>query len=704
MRGHALLRCVICRRALALALALALPRVLAAVAGQPYMEADSMEGDLDARTTIYRGHALVRDGQVLLTADEIRYAETTETLVATGHVTLTRGDQRLLADHLTYRRVDDSFSATNVRIGRYPFYIEGTRAEGNLKRVVVHHAKVTYGEPGPYQPTVRAETITYEPGNYLRFVSSMVGIGGTDFLPIPKFNQDFRKGNPLDMLTADVGYRSTLGGSVDIGYHEPVFPGAQLGGDLGFYTARGLLLGPTGTYKSVDGSDDLAGSLQSGYIYDYGTRGVDILGAPVQANRAFLEWTHRQQLSDGISLAANINYWSDSDIIRDFRSQDFYAVQTPDNFLEASYAGDDVFASIFTRFRPNSFEQVQQRLPELSVALAPSPLADGFYQRSSASAVSLVAWPVVGGAELASDRVDAFYELSRPISPTDWLTLTPVAAARLTNYSNTVGASVPGGTTRAIGEVGFDAIMRASGTFGYRNPLWDIDGLRHLLTPHVSYRYIPNADAGSKYIPDIDGQTFNTYLAPLDLGDIRTLDHINPVNTLRLGLDNTLQTRDAGYGSRDLFTFNVADDLNFIRTPGEPDFSDLHTDVAITPAPWISYSIANIISPQTGTLYELDSALTIHDADAWKLELGEDFVRHEDDDYILDYRQRLNEAYEALVALEYGARNFRLNTVEVGLVQDLANIWSVRYLLSFNAGPNRDGHFGFNVQLLTLHY
>ena len=76
----------------------------------------------------------------------------------------------------------------------------------------------------------------------------------------------------------------------------------------------------------------------------------------------------------------------------------------------------------------------------------------------------------------------------------------------------------------------------------------------------------------------------------------------------------------------------------------------------------------------------------------------------EDDDYILDYRQRLNEAYEALVALEYGARNFRLNTVEVGLVQDLANIWSVRYLLSFNAGPNRDGHFGFNVQLLTLHY
>ena len=58
---HALLRCVICRRALALALALAVPRVLAVVAGQPYMEADTMEGDLDAACAAYQNALIHRE-------------------------------------------------------------------------------------------------------------------------------------------------------------------------------------------------------------------------------------------------------------------------------------------------------------------------------------------------------------------------------------------------------------------------------------------------------------------------------------------------------------------------------------------------------------------------------------------------------------------------------------------------------------------
>jgi LPS-assembly protein len=700
-----LLRSVIRRHALALAFALAVPRAFALIPGQPYMEADRMEGDLDTNVTIYRVHALMRDGPVLLTGDEIRYSGKTETVAADGHVTFTRGDLRLLADHLTYRRTDGSFSAINVRVGRYPIYIEGSSADGSNALVVVHHAKVTYGEPGPYQPTVKAETIIYEPGRYMRFIGSLIGVGNDDFFPVPHFNQDFGGGSPLALLTFDVGYRSYLGGTLDIGLHQPIFPGARLGGDLGIYTSHGVMLGPTGTYKSADGSDDVVGTLESGYIYDYGNRGYDILGNPIQPNRAFLEWTHRQQVTDNLTVAADLNYWSDSSVTRDFRNREFETVQMPDNYVESVYAGDDYFASFFTRFRPNTFEPVQERLPELSFELAPTAIGGGFYERAETSAVSLVEWPPgTGGPELASNRLDAFYELSYPISPTDWLTFTPVAGARLTNYSDTVGAALPGGYTRALGEVGFDALMRSSGTFDYENPTWEIDGLRHLLTPHVSYRYIPNANDGSAYIPDIDAQTFNTYLQPLDLGDIRYLDQLYPVNTLRVGVDNTLQTRDPAYGSRDLVTFDVDEDFNFTRTPVEPDVSDLHTEFTLTPAPWLTYDIENIVSPKTMTLREVDSALTLHDGDAWHLELAEDFLRHEDDDYLLDYRQRLNEVYEVLFAVEYGARLFRLNTLETGLVQNLGNTWSVRYLLTYDAKPNRASGLGFNLQVETLRY
>jgi len=698
-----LLRSVTRRLALALALALAVPRAFALVPGLPDTYADHVEGDLDTGIWTGRGNAWIKDGIVLVTADQIRYSEKTETVTADGRVTFTQGDRRLLADHLTYRRIDAYFTATNVRVGRYPFYIQGATAEGNRTQVVVHHARVTYGEPGPWQPTVRADTIIFEPGHYLRFLSSMVGVGSKDFFPIPRFNQNFGQASALALLTFDVGYRSNLGGTLDIGFHPTVFPGAQLGGDLGIFTAHGVMLGPSGTYKSADGSDDLAGSLQSGYIHDFGNRFNDILGNPIQPNRAFVEWTHRDQVTDNLSVDADVNYWSDSYVTRDFRLKDFDTVEMPDNYVESVYTGDDYFASVFTRFRPNSFAPVQERLPELSFDLAPTAIGGGFYERVETSAVSLAEWPPGGGGqELASDRLDAFYSIERPINLTDWMTFTPVAGARITNYADTVGAAEPGGYTRTLGEVGFDALMRSSGTFGYENPIWDIDGLRHLLTPHLNYRYIPDGNAGAQYIPDIDAQTFNTYLPPLDLGDLRSIDQLNSVNTLRVGVDNTLQTRDKTYGSRDLVTFDVDEDFNFTRSPGEPDVSDLHTKFAITPAPWLIYDVESIVAPKSMSLREYDSGLTIHDGDAWYLDLTSAFLRHEDDDYNLDYRLRLTEVYQAVVAIEYGARQFRFNAIETGLVQNLANTWSIRYLVSWTR-LNREGG-GFSIALTPLRF
>jgi LPS-assembly protein len=123
-----------------------------------------------------------------------------------------------------------------------------------------------------------------------------------------------------------------------------------------------------------------------------------------------------------------------------------------------------------------------------------------------------------------------------------------------------------------LGEFGFDAMLRTSGKFDYQNPRWGINGLRHLLTPRVSYRYIPEGDRGRGRIP-IDRQAFSTYLAPLGLGATRNLDDLHAIHTLRLGLDNTLQTRDAGYGSRDLFTVNLAGDFRFKRNRNEREFS-----------------------------------------------------------------------------------------------------------------------------------
>ena len=148
---------------------------------------------------------------------------------ATGHVTLTIGEQRLLADRLVFKRLDESFHAENLRIGQYPFYLGGATADGTLdknyrlKEVSIYHGSISYTDPGRWKPASRADTIIYSPGHFVRLVKSLVGVNGAELIPISRLSQDLTEAFTADYFSFEVGYRHTLGGSIDIGFHVPVF-------------------------------------------------------------------------------------------------------------------------------------------------------------------------------------------------------------------------------------------------------------------------------------------------------------------------------------------------------------------------------------------------------------------------------------------------------------------------------------------------
>jgi LPS-assembly protein len=649
-------------------------------------------------------HATLRDGLMLFSADEIHYNRATFTIAAIGHVSWTNGSARLLATSLVYNRRDQTVHAENVRVGRHPFYVSGLSAEGPVNRIVIYHAEVTYNEPGPWRPTVHADTVIYSPGHYLRLGNSRVGVIGGPMIPIFHVGKKFDASAALDYVKFSGGYRSSLGATGTAALRIPVNDTLKVGGDLSIFTARGLMAGPAVNYQSPDQSGDLFGYFDSGFINDYGKRIPDIYGNPVPHARGFAEGRHLEQVTDDLTVDADFNWWRDSEVMRDFRPKEFYVVQEPDNFVESVYSGGDYMASAFVRAQPNSFDPVQERAPELRLDVLPTAVGAGFFMRSAASADNLIERPPGGGPELASHRLDLFYGVSHPFTEGDWLSFVPVAGTRITNYTDTAGAAVPGGYTRTLGEVGFDALLHSSGTFDYENRRWDIDGLRHLFTPHIIYRYIPEADAGQKYIPDIDRQSFTTYLEPLELGDVRYIDNLHPINTLRLGFDNTLQTRDKGYGSRDLIYLNVNEDLLFRKQANDPDSSEVHTDFGLKPTQWLDLDTSTIFRPRSLAVREVETGLTVHDADLWSFHVGNDFLRRENDDYVAEFRVRLNEVYRLHVVTLYDERQHLFPEQSLALEQNLVNTWSIRYVVTLSQGPNRDGHFGFNVQFDLIHF
>jgi LPS-assembly protein len=690
-------------------------------AAQADISADHTAFDMDSGDTVLTGSALILDTGLLLTADEIRLNEKSQTAIASGHVILTQVGDRILADQLTLHRRNGTFSAVHLRVGRFPYYIEGETAEGSRTEVVVHNATVTYREPGVWQPTIRARSITYSPGHYLKLTGANVGIGDYRPVPVAHVGQELSRSSGSYNFSVDGGYRHSLGAYADIATNIPVVPGMTAGPDLGIYTFRGLMLGPIANYDIASGDDTAVGYLKSGYIHDFGTKFPDVLGNAVPDDRAYVEWQHNQNITQDLSLAADVNWSTDSEVIRDFHSKQFVPVQEPDNFLEADYTQPDYLASAFTRFQPDPYYPVQERLPELRFDLLPTALGGGVYVRLDSGLAHLEEHPPEGGARLAADRFDTFVGLTRPFSYKGIFDITPVVGGRYTEYWNTLGAAEGGGRARALGELGFDADLKVSAVFDYHNPLWHIDGLRHLLTPTLSYRYIPDGGKAAGWIPPIDRSSFTNYLPVMELGDMRAVDQLQASNVVRLGINNTLQTRDATYGSRDLVAFNVDEDFRFQRAAGQTDFSDLHADLSATPAHWLEFRLEDTVSTERAAQRAIDADIILHEGALWMARFGVGYLSDRYgqfyipglgsfpiigvDTYHWELRKQLNEVYEVFTRGDYDVRDHIFVDQYYGVVQRVANTWMLEYAVVFSQGMNDgEGHFGLEVTLNIVRF
>jgi LPS-assembly protein len=681
-----------------LALCVVAPLSLFSQTSAPETTARNLGTDPATGEIVLTGDARLSYRGALLEADEIRYQPDRQLATARGNARLTRGTQRLIADEITYRVSDRTFTATQLRLGDFPIYLSSRSAEGERDAITFTDATVTYHEPTRLEPVLHAEKITYRAGESISARHAWLGVGPVRPLWFRSYEQSLER-TLFSVLDGHVGYDGNLGAYLGAGTLLPVTRQLQAGGDAIFYSKRGFLFGPTAVYAGGAGEQSYRGAVRTGYINDNGPRLLDIVANPIAERRGYFEWEHRQILGDSLTLNGQVGYWSDSAVIRDFRPELFYPVQQPDTFLEAAHTGTNIVVSLFARAQPNSYYRVQQRLPELRFDLLPSALAGdaGLYQQLQASAAVLREDALFAGDTLRSDRYDAYYALARPTAVRPWLDVTPVAGARVTHYARATGGQ--GDYTRVLGEIGADASLRASGTFNYRNERWGIDGLRHLATPRLSYRYIPEADKGRAYIPPIDERVFATYLQPLGLGEQRVIDDLRATNTLRLAFDNTVQTRDKTYGSRDLLRADFAAD--FLPNPkaGERDFSAVHAELAFTPVNWLSFNLYQSTTPQDFTLRELNTGFTLRDGDVWSLTLANHFLRRNIHEYIGYTTYRLNEAYQTYAHVRYDARVSRFTEQSVGLVQNLDNLWTIQYGVVVYDSPRREDSFGFSIRI-----
>lgn len=682
---------------------------------------EPLEYDEASKRLVARGDARLDFEKTRIRADRITYYQEFSLADANGGVAISHDGGRLVTNRMSFDSQENIFSVDILRTGQWPYYISGVSAGGTIENTNIQGATVYYDEPSPFGLSVSSGAVHYvneDDGEYLSVDGATFRIGRIPFFYLPSYRHYF-SGAPY-LLDINAGSNSDLGHYLQTTTLFPITSWLRAGANLDHYSKRGLLAGPTAQYVYNSSSQSIVGAISTGAINDKGSqaeRDVDTLGRQIESKRNFMQWRHKHHIGERITTTASGSYWSDSDVIRDFRDDIFDENQRPDNFAEATYTGENWILSAFARFRPNNFQLVQERAPEVRFDLLPIPLSNtGAYHRASASYLQLYEdfdriVPDIT-VEGQSDRFDLTYRIERPVLLSNWLTLTPLGGARFTQYENQqidplflgqLPVTVDDSFRREIYELGFDLEARAYASYPTLNKAWRIDGLRHLVRPALRYRYFSDPEDVNG-IAAIDRQVFDLKRPLLDLSDLRNVDQIAQSHLVRLGLENLFQTRTEAYGSRTLAELNFYQDIIFqknLRYDGNEDdvFNASWVELVLNPAPWLKFDLASRFKTESITLEELRTRTSIKSGEIWELGLSTDLLNKRINQYRLDYIYLINERCSLFTNMNFDANSKKFTIFRLGLQTQLGSTWELLYAITFREDARRESDTSFDIQM-----
>ncbi|MGB0460530.1 MAG: LPS-assembly protein LptD [Opitutales bacterium] len=679
---------------------------------------DPIEYDEAAQRLVARGDARLKLETTEVSADQITYYQEYGLADAFGDAAIMSEGYRIIGDRISYDANDRVFTVQEPRTGAWPLYAKGQEAGGTAENISLENARIYYTEPGFFTPNIKARSVRFEESEarkHLQIKGATFQIGRIPFFYLPTFTYYVTEA-PF-YLDVDAGSNSTLGTYLQTTSLIPITPSLRLGANLDYYTKRGALIGPAAQYVYDDGNQRMVGVFSSGFIEDQGRTGRDVNHNPIDSSRSFIEWRHHHHIGERTTIQTNLSYRSDSEVMRDFREDIFNDDQRPDSFAEAVYAGDNFLLSTFTRFNPADYQRVQERLPEFRFDYLPTPLGQlGAYQQGAVSYARIRddynAVPIPSNATTtyrSYDRFDLSYQLLRPVRLNDWLTLTPLAAARFSHYMNQEVESNPAtnpenSASLARFAIGFDLAAQAQATYATRNSIWGIQGLRHTLRPTLKYRYFTKPDDQSDAV-QIERRANDLKRPTLDLTELRDLDDLAETHLVRLGLENRFQTRAEGYGSRTLAALNFYQDILLEREQLKYDNTQpdtLHAswvELIVQPAPWLKFDLAARIATGQMSLEELRSRTTLLSGDAWSLSLSTDLLLDQIDQYRLFYMHRLSENQSFIANTRFNADTGTFDYTSIGLLAHLGSAWELLYGITLRKDPVRESDFEFSIGL-----
>lgn len=379
-------------------------------------------------------------------------------------------------------------------------------SQDRLQASGVKVSTCSFGHPHYHLASSTLEIIRERPGtpdpadpdaplveNYhLEARGNVLHLGSFPVFWLPDFAGDSAARRPFEYIEdVRLGHTNRFGYEIGLTVGDDIRDGSGKWGHwsvpVQWYSKRGFGGGVDLLYGAPQ--RDYEGALFTNYQRDHGDD--RFFGKPPTENRGRISWYHRHRLPWEVQLDLELQLFSDRGYYPTYFEDQEKGLKPPENlaYLKKTFFNSYLTALYTIRF--NDWETVREYQPELRYDLVYEPLFDLFDRpvyldatvRVSKNRLEIDEDLETGARGTWRVDLDALLEYPVPVGP---FTLTPFAGPRYTWYEEDLferrdedRIGVTAGATLAL------QAFRIYDVFG---GLFDLDGLRHVVYPELTFR------------------------------------------------------------------------------------------------------------------------------------------------------------------------------------------------------------------------
>ena len=682
------------------------------------------------------GNVAIHTGDSDIYADLAQYNPKTREVFAEGHVRIYRATGLFVGDRAIYNIDTKKIQAVAMRTDRSP-YLVGGESVATISEGAFLVSKGTFTTHDSSNPDFRlqARTLRVYESDRVIFQNVTLYIKSVPVFWWPYLYQSLDDSFSYMVSPA---YLSSWGPSILSRVSMPITDDIKTQIRLDYRARRGVAIGfePDMRY----GKEKKSWARMRTYFLrdenpDINRTSEMRTGVPHGRYRVSLQ--NRTDFTEDIHGTVDLTKLSDQYLLQDFYPGEFQINPQPDNVIAVTKSRPAYTLTAIGRFQLNNFFETTERLPEVVLDVARTPLFGGpiFYEGETGIANLHRSFASGSGfQDYGTLRLDSFHQFLYPNTYFGWLSVVPRVGFRGTYYNETrdLGKTIlapnpnpfipdfllpdptlamplqeGGSTVRGVMNAGVEASFKLSRVWeDAQSRALGLDGLRHVIQPFTNFSWVSSSNSNPASILQFDRFEPSTQLRPIDFPQFTSIDSIDSWTIWRLGVRNRLQTR------RDDLTVSWMDvetyiEVNFDNPLDKTQYSNLFNNIIFTPVPWASFGISSQVPVFEKGFTEVNTYVNIQPVANLQISFGHRYLNQNpfftnSSLYVLRGYYRINDNWGIGIQEQYEGTTGVLEQQRYSIYRDLTSwVASFGAIIRDNGGVKEYGVlFTFTLKAL----